>query len=575
MVSMTGSPPDVDRIGTDELRRLLIEALGKVAGLAAENAALREEIARLKGLKGRPSIKPSGRERASEPKPPTGAGRRRGRSGKQMRRVAIEDRVLKAEVPTGSRFKGYESFLIQDLVLRPIAIRYRRERWMTPDGRTVVAPLPPGIDGHFGPELRRFVLAQYHQGQVTVPRLVVLLEAIGIEVSKRQLVRLLIGRQGRFLDEAREVLRAGLETAAWVTVDDTGARHKAANGYCTQIGNQAVNAYGRQGGPKSGRGGRSLLVGLMACARCGRRLKVAYRGRYPYPIDQCMGANEVFGVSRCMSFAGQRIDRAIARELIRAIEPMAIEAALSAERMHMESQAEQQRLLELELQQARYEASLAERRYAACDPDNRLIAATLEKNWEETLRRVQECEARLDTARAPKATTAQPNFAGLAEDLEAAWKSPLVTMRTRQQLLRSLVNEIIADVDPVAHEIVFTIHWKGGRHSQLRLRKPQSGEHDCRTSDEAIAVIQSMASRWSDEDIAATLNRMRMPTGQGKTWTAHRVGSIRRVRGIHAYRSAEKTGEWLTLTEAACQCRVNFPHMCRSKIPQFCDQPAG
>ena len=244
MVSMTGAPPDVDRIGTDELRRLLIEALGKVAGLAAENAALREEIARLKGLKGRPSIKPSGMEQASEPKPPTGGGKRRGRGSKQIRRVAIEDRVLTAEVPAGSRFKGHESFLIQDLVLQPVAIRYRRERWVTPDGRTVVAPLPSGIDGHFGPELRRFVLAQYHQGQVTVPRLVALLEAIGIEVSKRQVVRLLIGRQGRFLDEASEVLlRAGLETA----VDDTGARHKAANGFCTQIGNEHFTWFGTTG----------------------------------------------------------------------------------------------------------------------------------------------------------------------------------------------------------------------------------------------------------------------------------------------------------------------------------------
>jgi len=244
---MTGARPDLDRIGTDELRRLLIEALGKVAGLTAENAALREEIARLKGLKGRPSIKPSGMEQASASKPPTGAGKRRGRGGKQMCRVVIEDRVLTAEVPAGSRFKGYESFLIQDVVLRPVAIRFRRERWVTPDGRTVVAPLPAGIDGHFGPELRRFVLAQYHQGQVTVPRLVTLLAAIGIEVSKRQVVRLLIGRQGRFLDEAREVLRAGLETAAWVTVDDTGARHKAANGFCTQIGNDDFTWFGTTG----------------------------------------------------------------------------------------------------------------------------------------------------------------------------------------------------------------------------------------------------------------------------------------------------------------------------------------
>jgi len=140
VVSMTGSPPDVDRIGTDELRGLLIEALGKVAGLTAENAALREEIARLKGLKGRPSIKPSGMEQASEPKPPAGRGKRRRRGSKRIARVVVEDRVLTAEVPAGSRFKGYENFLIQDVVLRPVAIRFRRERWVTPDGRTVVAP---------------------------------------------------------------------------------------------------------------------------------------------------------------------------------------------------------------------------------------------------------------------------------------------------------------------------------------------------------------------------------------------------------------------------------------------------
>jgi hypothetical protein len=109
------------------------------------------------------------------------------------------------------------------------------------------------------------------------------------------------------------------------------------------------------------------------------------------------------------------------------------------------------------------------------------------------------------------------------------------------------------------------IHWKGGQHSELRLSKPQPGEHRCRTSEEAVAVTRSMAGRWSDEEIAASLNRMGMPTGQGKTWTAHRVGSLRRVRGIHAYRSAEKNGEWLTLREAAAKLAVSH-HQIRKLI---------
>jgi hypothetical protein len=138
-------------------------------------------------------------------------------------------------------------------------------------------------------------------------------------------------------------------------------------------------------------------------------------------------------------------------------------------------------------------------------------------------------------------------------------------MRTRQRLLRALVTGIIADVDEAAREVILTIHWRGGQHSQLRVRKPKSGEHGCRTSEEALAVMRTMAARWSDEDIAATLNRMGMPTGQGKTWTAHRVSSVRRVNGIHAYRSADKNGEWLTLREAAAKLGVSH-HQVRKLI---------
>src|SRR5215218_9276873 len=239
-------PADPDTLSPAEPKALVVELLGKVAALEQRLAAQREEIARLKGLKGRPPLKPSGMERATEPKPSRDRpGRRR---GKVEPRLPVEERILRATVPPGSRFRGYQDFLVQDLVLRTEAVRYRRERWLTPEGRLVVAPLPGGVEGHFGPELRRFVLAQYHQGQTTVPRLVAQLRAVGIAISKRQVVRLLIADQRRFLDESRAVLRVGLASAAWVTVDDTGARHGGANGSCTQVGNDHFAWFGTTAG---------------------------------------------------------------------------------------------------------------------------------------------------------------------------------------------------------------------------------------------------------------------------------------------------------------------------------------
>jgi hypothetical protein len=252
------SPPDdIDGLSAAELKDLLLKALAEMADMQRTIAAQRDEIARLKGGSGRPDIKPnakpSGMEQATEPKPPEGAAKRR-RGSTRDKLVIDEERIIPVDAPPlGSRLKGTTSYVVQDLVIRPHVVEFRCERWQTPDGEIITAPLPAGIDGHFGPELRRFVLMLYHQGQSTVARILALLRSIGIVIDKRQVVRLLIAghpstsAQDDFRDEAREVLQVGLANAAYVTVDDTGARHKAVNGYCTQIGNAHFTWFGTTG----------------------------------------------------------------------------------------------------------------------------------------------------------------------------------------------------------------------------------------------------------------------------------------------------------------------------------------
>ncbi len=221
---------------------------------------MRDEVARLKGLPPRPPSRPSGMEQATQPgaadqdakrpKPPRGA--------KRDQDAVTAEIVVKVPVPAGSRFKGYEDILVRDLCLSAEVIRYRRERWLLPSGETVLAALPAGIVGGFGPELRRFVLALHAQGQVTTERLTALLNGIGVEISKRQVVRLLAEPLDTFVTEDQEVLRAGLATARWITVDDTAARHARKDGFTTQVGDDRFTVF-RTGASKSREAFLSLL----------------------------------------------------------------------------------------------------------------------------------------------------------------------------------------------------------------------------------------------------------------------------------------------------------------------------
>jgi hypothetical protein len=216
---MSSPPPDLDALSPDGLKRLVAQLLARLAALEEENRQLREEKARLKDLPQRPRLAPGGMDQAGEPgeRAASKAARRQRRGGRRGRRTppVTEEHALTVTAPPGSRRKGYEDYTVQDLVLASQVIRYRRERWRTPDGCEIIAPLPPGVAGHFGPGVARYLLMQHIQGQVTVERLRVQLTALGIRIAKGQIIALLAGRKDAFHAEKDAILEAGLATGRW------------------------------------------------------------------------------------------------------------------------------------------------------------------------------------------------------------------------------------------------------------------------------------------------------------------------------------------------------------------------
>jgi excisionase family DNA binding protein len=309
------------------------------------------------------------------------------------------------------------------------------------------------------------------------------------------------------------------------------------------------------------RRGDALLAGLLRCGRCGRRLHVSYSGTEGFCVRyNCRGAHLNHGAERCISFDGLRVDAAVAAEAVRLLAPLGIEAALQAIETRATDAGELRRQVELALTQARYEAELARRQYGAVDPDNRLVAAELERRWNERLTEVQRLEERLAeiVASRPASLSAQEraNLMKLGADLAGAWHHPRATAPTRKRILRAAIMEIVAMLTDTAVELI--IHWQGGDHTRLSVPRNRPGQHRW-SSDAAIDdLIRTLARQQPDGAIAATLNRCGLRTGKDNTWTEVRVRSFRNARGIAVHRVGEmaERGE-LNLEEAAAQLRVS------------------
>jgi DNA invertase Pin-like site-specific DNA recombinase len=322
--------------------------------------------------------------------------------------------------------------------------------------------------------------------------------------------------------------------------------------------------------PKAARGGKALLAGLIRCRRCGRMLHISYSGtKGVVPRYHCKGAHVNHGEDWCISFGGARVDDAVAQELLQAISGNAIDAAVNAAEKIRQQRREQRRTLELELEQARYEAKLAARRYDAVDPDNRLVASELEARWNGRLQKVEEIERRIlafDSNGNAPAIPDRDLLMSLAHNLPAVWNSTS-NMRLKQRIVHILIQEIVADVDDQRREVVLLIHWAGGRHSELRVKKKATGQHTRTNSPEAIEVVRRMATMYSDEEIAATLNRMGLRTGVGNTWNEQRVYALRRSHHLPA--PGSRSGDLLTLEQAAERLGVSATcvrHMIERKV---------
>jgi len=311
-----------------------------------------------------------------------------------------------------------------------------------------------------------------------------------------------------------------------------------------------VQGWGRRGAAKRG---LALLSGLLRCRRCGRKIMVHYTGAaHGFLRYGCLRGRMDQGEPKCIAFGGIPVDEAIGREILRVVQPGAVEAAVLASQQSAHQQDDVQKALRRDLEAARYEAHRAQKQFDAVDPENRLVADELERRWNQALQRVQQLEQRLDeqsSVVAGEVAATVEEFQKLADDLEAIWHGGHADARLKKRIVRTLIHEVVADIDAAAGEVILLIHWQGGVHTELRLPRRRRGTCTA-TAKDIVAAVRSLARVCDDTAIAGALNRNGLRTGRGNRWTRGRVTSLRCHHSIPVH-SPTAAQDWLTLTEAA------------------------
>ncbi len=263
---------------------------------------------------------------------------------------------------------------------------------------------------------------------------------------------------------------------------------------------------------------------------------------------------------RCISFGGMSVDAHVVAEALRVVRPAAIDAAILAAEQKSTAHDDLFRALELDLKAARYEAEREGKRYEAVDSANRLVADELESRWNAALTRVHTLEQRLETERGqmkPRTTTRREDLIRLAEDLGRVWNDPKVEEKTRKRLLRSVINEIVVDLDE-KNDLILVVHWAGGVHTDLRTARRRRGQNGTHTEKDLVEVVRVLARLGKDDFIAGILNKSGRTTGRGNRWSQERVKALRSHNQIVAYSKEVRCREgWMSLKDAAAHLTVS------------------
>jgi DNA invertase Pin-like site-specific DNA recombinase len=319
--------------------------------------------------------------------------------------------------------------------------------------------------------------------------------------------------------------------------------------------NAAVVANVRGGAVKAG---AALLSGLMRCGRCGRMMYVRYQGlRHQLACYDCMGAAQE-GRRGCLSVGARNVDGAVSQALLSALRPAALKAALEAfdEGTHQESR--KIKALEMGLQQARYETQRARRQYDAVEPENRLVCGELEKRWEQALEAEKKAEQAMEEARKRSEQLSQQDrlrLAALADDLPYVWSHEATSIELKKRILRCALTSITVETMDEPPRVKLLLHWAGGVHTSLFVKRNRTGEHSRCTDREIIDLARELADCCEDRIIAQVLNKLGYKTGVGNPFNLDRVKSLRQHHKIPCFDEGKRN--WVTLEEAAERLKVS------------------